>query len=163
MNDLTAWIASFREQHEQAKKGQLRDADVRLYESSRDQFTRALLAAQGLALPPGTSPRRSLRVARACQVDLELPKGRRRCLTLDLGAGGFSSLLAEPPPTGERIGFSLRLPGGAEPLLGRCELLEAKPQAGSYRCAFAFLDLPERTVARLEDQLLDLALEQLRL
>lgn len=163
MNDLAAWIAAFKDLHVRHKKGGLSAQDVRLYESSRDQFIRALLGAQGLALEPGATPRRSLRVARACQIDLELPKGRRRCLTQNLGAGGFSALLPDAPPAGERIGFSLRLPGGGEPLVGRCEPVETRPYAGSYRCSFAFIDLGERTQARLEEQVLDLALEQLRL
>lgn len=163
MNDLVAWFSAFKDLHERAKKGRLSAEDVRLYESSRDQFVRALLAAQGLSLQPGATPRRSLRVARACGIDLELPKGRRRCLTQNLGAGGFSALLPDAPPPGERIGFSLRLPGGGEPLVGRCEAVEVKPAAGSYRCSFAFVDLGERTQARLEEQVLDLALEQLRL
>lgn len=162
MNDLAAWIAAFRELHARAKKGPLPPADARHYEASRDQFTRALLAAQGLGLQPGTTPRRSLRIARACAIDLELPKGRRRSLTLNLGAGGFAALLPDPPPAGERIGFSLRLPGNGDTLVGRCEVVEATAQTGSYRCSFAFVDLNERTQARLEDQVLDLALEQLR-
>jgi hypothetical protein len=163
MNDLVAWIATFRDQHARAQRGQLSPEEARSYERSREQFTRALLTAQGLAIPPGASPRRSIRIARACQVDLELPRGRRRCLTLDLGAGGFSTLLPEAPPAGERIGFSLRLPGAAEPLVGRCEVVEAKRQTGNYRCSMAFLDLDERTQTRLEDRLLELALEQLPL
>lgn len=162
MNDLAAWIAAFRDLHARAKQGELPPADARLYESSRDQFTRALLGAQGLALQPGTTPRRSLRVARACQIDLELPAGRRRCLTQNLGAGGFAALLPEPPPSGERIGFSLRLPGGGELLVGRCEVVEAVRQTGNFRCSFQFVDLGERTQARLEDQVLDLALEGLK-
>ena len=163
MNDLSSWIAAFRELHQRAKQGGLSPEEARHYEATRDQFTRALLAAQGMSLEPGATPRRSLRVARACQIDLELPAGRRRCLTQNLGAGGFSALLPEAPSAGERIGFSLRLPGGGEPVIGRCELVEAKRQVGNFRCSFAFVDLGDRTQARLEDQLLDLALEQLRL
>ena len=161
MTDLTTWLTRFRDQHARAQQGKLTPDETTAYERSREQFTRSLLAAQGLAVPPGASPRRSLRIARACQVDLELPRGRRRCVTLDLGAGGFSSLLPDVPPAGDRLGFSLRLPGGTEPLVGRCELVEAKRQTGNYRCSFAFLDLDERTLTRLEDRLLDMALEQL--
>jgi hypothetical protein len=81
MGSLTEWLLGFRTLHEKARRGQLRDADAVRYRAGRDELARALLTAQCLQLKSGETPRRAMRVARALQVDLDLPAGRHRAGT----------------------------------------------------------------------------------
>ena len=78
MSSLTEWLLTFRQLHEKARRGQLRDAELARYRAGRDELARALLAAQRLQLKPGETPRQALRVARALQLDLDLPTARLR-------------------------------------------------------------------------------------
>ena len=160
MTSLTDWLISFRQLHEKARGGQLRGAELARYRSGRDELARALLAAQRLQLKAGEVPRRALRVARALQVELDLPAAHQRAVTLDLSIGGFSCLLAKAPALGEEVGFSLRIPA-AEPLAGRARVQDVKHHEGSARVAFAFVGMPEAEKERLEVFVFDTVLAQL--
>jgi hypothetical protein len=159
---VNQWIAQFRAQHENARKGKLDEADRRAYLAAREQFARALVAAQGLTLPAGQSARRSFRVAQGLQVDIHFNAGEVRGMTLDLSCGGFSVMLHHPPNEKEQPGYSLRLPGGAEPLVGRVRYISSTRRMGSHRVSFTFVDMPEKDAERLETVLFDLALERLK-
>ncbi len=82
MAGLGDWLQAFRQLHEKARRGPLRDQDLEAYRAGRDELARALLAAQRLALRPGETPRRALRVARAARVErlhvLTLREGEAR-------------------------------------------------------------------------------------
>ena len=108
---LSEWMKAFRELHERARSGKLSPAEADGYRAARDELARALLSAQRLTVKPGETPRQSLRVARALQIDLDLLTSNTRAITIDLCTGGFACLLAKAPPLGEEFGFSLRLPG----------------------------------------------------
>ncbi len=110
---LADWLRSFRDLHERARDGSLLPGEESTYHASRDELARAMLAAQKLALKPGETARRSLRVARALQLDLQIGGVHQRTVTLDLSTGGFATLLARPPLLGEVVGVTLRLPGGS--------------------------------------------------
>jgi hypothetical protein len=160
MSSLTDWLLGFRQLHEKARRGQLRDAELARYRRGRDELARALLAAQRLQLKEHEVPRRALRVARALQLDLDLVTSRERGVTLDLSTGGFSCLLSRPPPLGQEVGFSLRLPA-AEPLSGRGRVQDVRVQQGNARVAFAFVGLAEADRERLELFVFDTVLAQL--
>lgn len=160
MGSLTEWLLGFRTLHEKARRGQLRDADALRYRAGRDELARALLTAQRLTLRSGEMPRRALRVARALQVDLDVPTGRTRAVTIDLSSGGFSCLLQRSPPLGEDVGFTLRLPA-QEPLAGRARVHDLKPAAGNVRVAFMLRDLSEPERERMEIFVFDTVLAQL--
>ncbi len=160
MAGLSEWLLSFRQMHEKARRHQLKDKDLQSYRAGRDELARALLAAQRLALRPGETPRRALRVARALQVDLDLGTSRERAVTLDLSTGGLSCLLAKAPPVGDEVGFSLRLPA-SDPLTGRARVADVKVLPGNVRVSFQFANPSEADRERLELFVFDTVLAQL--
>ena len=158
---LSEWLKGFRDLHGKAKAGALTGSDLTHYQAARDELARALLAAQHVALHAGQRPRRVLRVARALQADLEFHDGSERAMTLDVSPGGFSALLARPPRVGDELKASLRIPGG-EPLRANARVLEVKQQIGNVRACFAFVDVEEAEVERLEMFVFDAVLAQLQ-
>ncbi|HSP79455.1 MAG TPA: PilZ domain-containing protein [Myxococcaceae bacterium] len=156
------WLVEFKGLHERARKGQLDEEDKRLYASSKEQFARALTASQGLVVPSGQSARRTFRIAQGLQVDLSLDSGQQRAMTMDISVGGFSVMLHRPPAEGNAVGFSLRLPGNAEPLVGRARVVAAERRLGNHRVSFAFQELSEKDAERLELAMFDLAVARLR-
>jgi c-di-GMP-binding flagellar brake protein YcgR len=160
MSSLSDWLLDFRQLHEKARRGQLRDSELSRYRTGRDELARAMLAAQRLQLKEHETPRRALRVARALQLDLDLGTSRERAISLDLSTGGFSCLLAKAPPLGEEVGFSLRIPA-SDALAGRARVQDVKPQQGNARVAFVFVNLTEAEKERLELFVFDTVLAQL--
>jgi hypothetical protein len=160
MSSLADWLLSFRQLHEKARRGQLRDSELLRYRTGRDELARALLAAQRLQLRTGELPRQALRVARALQVDLDLGASKQRALTQDVSTGGFSCLLAKAPLLGEEVGYTIRIPA-AEALTGRARVQDVKPLQGSSRVAFAFLGMSDADKDRVELFVFDTVLAQL--
>jgi hypothetical protein len=160
MGSLSDWLLGFRQLHEKARRGQLRESEALRYRTNRDELARALLAAQRLQLKAGEVPRQALRVARALQVDLELRDGRLRALTQDISSGGFSCLLAKVPALGEEIGYSLRIPAAKE-LAGRARVQDVKPLQGNARVSFAFVGISDADKERAELFVFDTILAQL--
>jgi len=156
---LADWLRVFRTLHESAKKGELQGTDAEDYRAGCDELARALMAAQRLTPRPGEVPRHALRVARALQVDLETAVTRVRATTIDLSVGGFSVLLAKPPPAEEHTA-SLRVPG-ADPIINAVVPAEMKQSPGTVRVTFAFKRLPEPERDRLALLVIDTALSQL--
>ena len=156
------WVEQFRALHARARKGQLSEEEKRGYLTAREQFARALTAAQGMRLPPGQSARRSFRLAQGLQVDLSLASGPVRTLTLDVSVGGFSVMMHKPPPESEEPGFTLRLPGNQEPVTGRVRVVSSQRKIGTHRVSFAIHGLGEKEAERLELVLFDLALERIK-
>ena len=157
---LAEWMKGFRELHERAKQGQLSAAEQDTYRAGRDELARALLSAQRLTVKPGETPRQTLRVARALQVDLDLLTSRARAITIDISAGGFSCLLAKAPPQGDEVSFSLRIPG-AEALAGKARTADVKPQQGNVRASFVFAGLESAERDRMELFVFDSILTQI--
>jgi hypothetical protein len=157
---LADWLRVFRTLHDRAKKGELAGGDADDYRAGCDELARALMAAQKIALKPGEAPRQALRVARALQVNLETPLSSIRSMTIDVWVGGFSVLLAKPPPPGEEQTATVRVPGG-EPIVATVLPSEAKQQPGTVRASFTFKKLPEEAKQQLEFLVIDTALSQL--
>lgn len=160
MGTLTEWLLGFRALHEKARRGQLSPAETIRYRTGRDELARALLTAQRLSLKSGETPRRAMRVARALQVDLELPAERLRAVTVDISTGGFSCILQCAPALGEDVGFTLRIPA-ADPLAGRARVQDLKPLPGNVRVAFMFSGLSDAERERMELFVFDTVLAQL--
>jgi len=161
MGGLAEWLLAFRALHEKARRGALSDRDRSVYRTGRDELARALLAAQRLTVRPGETARRSLRVGRALQVDLELGTVRERTVTIDVSTGGFSCVLPDAPPVGGEAGYSLRLPA-SDPLGGRARVQDVKILQGTARVSLAFLDTSEEDRERLEAFVFDTVLAQLQ-
>src|ERR1700682_2069144 len=127
---LPEWIGAFKKLNELAQKGELSPEQMGAYQRDRDEFARAMVAAQRLTLQPGQKPRHALRVARALQIDLALASGTVRAMTLNISVGGFAALLAGSPPATEAVGFTLKTPGKSEPILGRCKAVDVQKRPG---------------------------------
>lgn len=160
MGSLAQWLLEFRGLHARARQGRLRGGETARYLAARDELARALLVAQRVALKPGETPRRALRVARALQADLDLATSRVRAPTVDVSTGGFSCLLSRAPPLGEELGFTLRIPG-AEALSGRARVQDVRPREGNVRVSFMFTSLSEADRERMELFVFDTVLAQL--
>ncbi len=157
---IADWLRAFRTLHERAKKGGLSPEDAETYRAGCDELARALLAAQRIAAKDGEAPRHALRVARALQVDLETATAKVRATTAELGAGGFSALLAKAPPAGEDMTATLRIPG-SEPLEAAVAVLDVKQLPGTARVSFAFKRLPDAQRERIELLVIDTALSNI--
>jgi hypothetical protein len=159
MTSLSEWLAEFRELHARARAGGLAGAELAAYRSARDELARVLLVGQQITREHGHAARRTMRLAWALQVDMEV-EGGVRAATLDLSTGGFSALLGQAPGSDSRVAFSIRLPG-AEPVRGVARPVAAIPRPGSYRVSFAFAEVEDDGVERLLRFLVDQVLAQL--
>jgi hypothetical protein len=146
---LSLWMRNFRAQHEKARTGKLTAQELDAYRTARDELARALLVVQRLTVKPGETPRQSLRVARALQVDLDLITSKARAITIDISTGGFACLLAKAPAAGDECGYSLRIPG-SEQLAGKVRAADIKPMQGNVRVSFQFVGLTAEERERLE-------------
>ena len=158
---LAEWLHSFRDLHESHKRGELSPDEDASYIAGREELARALLAAQRLTARPGETQRRALRAACALQADVELPKSSERVVTLEIGAGGFGALFARPPPLGEEVRFSLRVPGGGDPITGRARIVDVKILPGNARGSFQFTHLDPADLERIEVLVFDTVLAHL--
>ncbi len=157
---LAEWLKSFRSMHERARAGKLAKHEDDAYRAARDELARALLQAQRLTIKPGETPRQSLRVARALQVDLDFITSNARAITIDISTGGFACLLARAPGAGDEYSFSLRIPG-ADPLTGKVRVADVKPQQGNVRVSFCFSGLGPEDRERVEMFVFDTVLSQM--
>jgi hypothetical protein len=150
-------IARFRELHDEFKGGAFKSPEARaFYESERDDFLRALLQGQQLAVRPGQSPRQLLRVAAAVNVVLQLGPRREEGTTLDIGSGGFAAVLRSPLAARIVCDFELALP---QAVRGRARVAASVRDAGSnYRTSFAVESMPDDDRSRLETIVVDIAL-----
>jgi len=158
---INAWLQEFRVLHKRARQKQLNEEEKKLYLSAREQFARALTAAQGMTLKPGEMARTTFRVAQAMQIELSLASGIVRALTLDVSRGGFSVVLAKVPSDSELVGYTLRMPDGMDPIIGRARVVASKKQIGNYRLSFSFEGMSEYDQDRLETVLFDAALSRI--
>jgi hypothetical protein len=158
---VNGWLQEFRALHKRARAKQLNEEEKHLYMKAREQFARALTAAQGMTLKPGEMARQTFRVAQAMQIELSLNSGITRAMTLDISKGGFSVVLGKPPADAEMVGFTLKMPDGMDPIIGRARLVASKKQIGNYRLSFAFQGMSDYDQERLETVLFDAALSRI--
>jgi hypothetical protein len=157
---VSDWIRQFRALHAESKKGTLTPEELQAYRGACDEFARALMGAQKQVPRPGEPPRYGLRVARAVQVELESAVTQARVSTVDLGATGFSAILAKAPKVGDAFEGKVKLPGG-DPVEVALTVSDLKIQPGSVRVTFAFGKLPDATRERIAELVIDTALSQI--
>ncbi|HUJ28720.1 MAG TPA: PilZ domain-containing protein [Myxococcales bacterium] len=155
---LREWIETFRFLHEKARAGKLGESEVPTYHELREDFAALLLAGQCLTVTPGQTARGSLRAVRPLPLELLLPSGSQRTATLDLSAGGFSTLVPVSPPAGGQVEFVLGLASG--PLRGRARVVSAHDEGTSYRASFKFEPMGPDGTERVLTEVLDTALQQ---
>jgi hypothetical protein len=156
---LSAWLNDFSDLHLRAKQGTLAGEARSEYLRAREELAEALLLSQKTAKPE-LELRRSLRVAQALPVELEMPAGRTMAITLDLSSGGFSTLLSDAPEVGTAMGFKLRLGRGLAPVTGKVRIVNCVPQNGSVRVGFQFDEVPGEDRERVDFVVVDAVLKQ---
>jgi hypothetical protein len=157
---LSAWLNDFSDLHLRAKQGTLEGEQRSEYLRAREELAEAILLSQKTANYPELELRRSLRVAQALPVELEMPAGRIMAITLDLSSGGFSTLLSDAPEVGAAMGFKLRLGRGLAPVTGKVRTVNCVPQNGSVRVGFSFDEVPSQDRERVDFVVVDAVLKQ---
>jgi hypothetical protein len=157
--NLSEWLDGFKDLHKRAKSRTLDAKDLATYQAAREELAGVLVSTQRLSLQPGQKARRTLRAARALQVDIDIGSRTMRGLTQQVSAGGFGALLCPWPQLGESVQVALRLPGG-EMVKATARVVEVHEQGGNARVSFEFVRLGEAEVERLETFVFDAVLEQ---
>ena len=156
---LTELLEEFNDLHKAARAGTLSPADQAKYQTARAALAQLFLTGQQAALQPGQQPRRSLRVARALQVELEFGDGTVHAKTVQLSSRGFGALLASARPVGEQVNVSIHAPGG-QPIRARAQVVAVKPHQGKAGTSFRLVALGEPEFERLEILVFDAFLDQ---
>ncbi|MCA1828655.1 MAG: PilZ domain-containing protein [Myxococcales bacterium] len=154
---LAEWVTAFRALHAQARKSKLDKRDQARYEQDREVLAKALLIAQRLSIKPGVTPRQTLRVSLQLPVELEGGGRREKTTTLDLGVGGFATMLPKPMSVLHRFGFVLTLKDGKS-VSGGARVVNVQRKGKPFRVAFAFEDLPQAEAERISLEVFDAAL-----
>jgi hypothetical protein len=145
------WLRTFAVLHERAARGELEAPELHTYRHGREVLARVLLAAQQVTLPLGQAARRSLRVARALQVDVECDGQGERAPTLDVSASGFAAWIAMPLTSGHTVTVTLSLPGDRElHALATVVRIEPLDASAHSTVGFQFLGLSEPQSERLQ-------------
>jgi hypothetical protein len=150
-------MVRFEQLHKDFKAGAFKSPESRkFYESERDDFLRALLQAQQLAMRPGQSPRQALRVAATVPLTLHIGPRVETGTTADLASAGFCAIIGVPLALRILCDFEL---AGDEPLKGRARVVASTREgAGTYRTSFAIETMPDADRTRLEVAVVDVAL-----
>ena len=155
------WLREFRALHERARSNALNEDERALYLTARETLAKTLAKVQGLTLREKETARQSFRVALALPLELTLAEGPLKCITLDVGRGGFASTLQKMPEGQPTLSFQIKLPGGGDPVTGKCRTVDYRKQTGNFRISFAFVDLDEKFQDRIERALFDSVLARL--
>jgi len=158
---IRAAMVRFEQLHKEFKTGAFKSPEARkFYESERDDFMRALLQVQQLAMRPGQSPRQALRVAASVPLTLHIGPRVETGTTADLASAGFCAILAVPLAVRILCDFEL---SGDQPLKGSARVVASTREgAGTYRTSFAIETMPDADRTRLEVAVIDVALAGVR-
>lgn len=139
---LTGLVERFSALHAAARAGTLPASRLPAYRALRADLARALVAIQNLG---GKDPRRgrvALRMPASLPVQVAREGLRLDAVTGDVGAGGFSALLAPGLRRGMEVTFRLGEPG--REVEGRARVSNVTPAGpGRERVGFAFDGLSE--------------------
>jgi hypothetical protein len=151
-------ILRFHELHQEFKAGAFKSPEARaFYESERDDFVRALVQAQQLALRPGQSARQALRIGGAVSLELHIGPRHEETTTIDVGSAGFAALVSGPLAVRIVCDFMLGFPSG--PVHGRARVVAcARDGVGAYRTSFAIEGIAPEDRERLDVAVIDAAL-----
>lgn len=151
---IAKFIADLRLLHERAQAGLLDATELVEHDRARDELARTIITAQNLTVSFGEKPRRALRVAKALSVQLELPEGVARALTVDLSANGFSVLLARELVARTPVAFRMQLPRHRE-IRGVATAVVKVRERLSTRVGFEIVELDEAGRGLLEAAVFD--------
>jgi hypothetical protein len=151
-------IRRFRELHEEHKGGAFKSPEaLKFYEGERDDFLRAYLEAQQLAMRPGQSPRQALRVSATVNLELQIGPRQESAKTVDLATQGFAAIV--PGPLAVRIVCDFVLDLAPQPVRGKARVVACtRDGSGAYRTSFAIETMSTEDRARLETLVIDTAL-----
>lgn len=159
--DRSEWLNRLEALHARMRaKEPVSEPDQAWYQTARAALVHAALDVQAVSLASSDVRRASIRVPRAAQVLLEARGWHAQSLTVDLGAGGFATLLEAPPPVSEWIKATLLLPGEG-PVIATVAVADTRAASGLVRVAFRFSEPTLEVVRRVEDYLMDSVLGQL--
>jgi hypothetical protein len=159
---LQDWVENFRGMHKRARDGKLDERELGRYHEAREELAQALVGAQKISLKEGERARSALRVPKAMQVDISVPGGKQRAMTLDISGNGFSAMLGIGLPVGERHDVVLKMPAGAAPIEAQAVVAGTKRQGGTYRVSYEFAKLTPEQTDQLMYLVFDAALEALQ-
>jgi hypothetical protein len=152
-----ARLCDLRARH---KRQLLSPHERHLYESLRNEFVRAFVAARRLNVGPGQSHCQALSVSFAYRLELAVAQGRvEKTLTLEVSPSGFVTLVGRALAAGQPVDFVLFVP--SEPLRGRAHVVTCERHGSSsatFRVVVKLDALGDRDSARLQDIVLDAAL-----
>jgi hypothetical protein len=134
--------------HDLAKRGELDAEGLETYHQARDDMEDALLRAQRLALGPGRTPRRSVRIHEALRVHVRFADRIVRTATIEVSRRGFSAALHPPPELRSEVEVLVAIPG--ELLHARARAVNVCPQDYGTRVGFEFVAVEEIDAERLE-------------
>jgi len=155
------FITHLRELHKKAKAGALDARDRAQYEQSRRELMRVAFTAQAATFP-GKPQREVTRIALVLKVEITFSGSAPQSLTtVDVSAQGFSALLAFGAGVGAAAQFTMRVPGGDGPIVGKCKVVGHVKQGGLQRFSFAFDGLDAGARDRLEETLFDFLIQRL--
>lgn len=147
-------LASLRELHERARSASLSSDERQDYADALDRFLAMVVSSQNQKIRAGQTLRRSPRVGRTVEVELTWSTCACRVVTLDLGNGGFSAILPEAPPLGDRVQAQLRL-RRRDVVSGSLRVTDVRRRRGSARVSFAFEELGDAERAMLDAYVAD--------
>jgi hypothetical protein len=147
-------LEALRSLHERKRLYGLQGEEITTYRGHADRLLTMALARQEAQAGRAGSHRRSVRLRRAVPVDLQWGSNTTRCLTLDLGAGGFAVLLGDPPPAGQPLVAMLHLRRGTCVRAG-VRLVKAVTHRGCVRASLSLIDVPQLDAVRLQEYLVE--------
>ncbi len=159
--ELKQWLEAFRALHRKAHEGKLTEEEQKVYLDGREELARALLSVQRVSLQPGQTPRQSVRVSRAIQVDIDAGADHLRAVTRDISVTGFAAMLEKTLELGQTVKYALRIAGssGSAPITGKAHVIEMKSHGGRIRGSFALLGLSATEREQLELFVFDAVLD----
>ena len=157
---LGNWLDEFRYLHERGRQGTLGGWERERYHALRDECARLICKLQQISVPPDWPARRSLRVARALQVDIAFTNHAEHTVTADVSAGGFGAFLSRAPAIGAQADVELRLTG-SERVACKARVVSVRTQGVTTRGSFEFVGLDDAQAERLQTLVFDVVLEVL--
>ena len=156
------WVKTFRGVHERAKAGQITEDELREYLLSRNALTNAFLMPQS-SFWEGQYSRKNLRVPLKGMVEVLFGEKIHQGTLTDLSWGGFGAffttlLVLEVDRKEAPLAFSLKLGSDATGVEGKA-LIVGKVRRGDQRVSFAFQQVTEPNLARIEFAVWDKVLD----
>lgn len=153
------FLSTFRQFHENAKRGTLEGDDAKRYVAMCDELARSLISSQAQQAPLGVPARRSFKVAQLFPVEIN---NVSRTMTREISCQGFTATITGSMRDGEEVTWALNLGRSQEPISGRGRVTAATKQGtGGFKVEIAFEDVAEEKLIRLERVLFDAALARI--